>query len=80
VILIRECSHETYAVHEGTAEECALRCQCGCVDKKKKHIRDVANECTCPPYHPDTDFPSLVGAVLFLDTKSKPDIACCVGV
>jgi hypothetical protein len=57
-----------------------VRCQCGNADKKKQHLRDLANECTCPLYHSDIDFPSLVGAVMVLATKYRPDIAFSLGV
>jgi hypothetical protein len=55
--------------NEGTAKECAVRCQCGSADKMKQHLRDVANECSCPPCDSEIDFPSLDAALQSTRTR-----------
>lgn len=66
--------------NEGTAKECAVRCQCESAEKKLVSFRSVAHECKCKPYDSDIDFAAFVGAVMFLATRSRPDISYEVGV
>lgn len=65
---------------QGTAKECAVRCQCDSAEKKKTHLRDEpALECTCAAYESEIDFGAFVGAVMFLATCSRPEIAYSLG-
>lgn len=66
--------------NEGTAKESAVRCQCDYAEKKKQHLRAVTQECMCAPYDSEIDYPAFVGAVMFLATRSRPDIAYSLGV
>lgn len=66
--------------NEGTAKESAVRCQCQGAEKKKTHLRVVPEDCTCAPYDSEIDFPAFVGAVMFLATRSRPDISYSLGV
>lgn len=66
--------------NEGTAKESAVRCQCGNAERKKQHLRDSTCDCTCVPYTSEIDFAAFVGAVMFLATRSRPDIAYSLGV
>lgn len=67
--------------NEGTAKASAVKCQCECAERKKRNLKDASVECTCAPYDvPDIDYPAFVGSVMFLGTRTRPDLAYVLGV
>lgn len=66
--------------NEGTAKECAVRCQCEFSEKQKKTLRVAKDDCKCAAYdEPGIDFASFVGSTMFLATRSRPDLANSLG-
>jgi hypothetical protein len=74
---VKENSHaKRTPFNEGTSSACAVRCQWNHAEQKKQHLKDTSNACTCAPYAAqEVDFAALVGAAMFLATRSRPDIA-----
>jgi hypothetical protein len=61
--------------NEGTANECAVRCQCESAEKYKQNFKLAASQCTYAPYDvPEIDFPASVGSAMFLGTRTRRDL------
>ena len=61
--------------NEGTAKECAVRCQCASAERNRQSFQATAAECTCAPYtEPGLDMREVVGATNFLGTRSRADV------
>lgn len=67
--------------NEGTAKECAVRCQCASAEKYRQSFKTAEEECTCAPYdEAGIDYAAFVGAAMFLATRTRPDIAFSLSV
>jgi hypothetical protein len=53
--------------NEGTAKECAVRCQCDSAENYRQNFKAAAADCTCAPYdEPEIDFATLSAQPCFL--------------